>query len=70
MFQRVGKTHKDRNSGAKARNYTNKMQRASWCKDGGDFPFSTCNGKKNVFMFTGKGGIPVFTNISKKTKFK
>ena len=68
MHQRVGKTKKDRNSGAKARNYNNKMVRATWCKEGGDFPISTCNGKKNVFMFTGKKGIPVFTNGKKKFK--
>jgi len=48
---RAGKTAKDRKSGATARNYSNKRERAQWCQDSnatdGSFPRHTCNGKRN-----------------------
>ena len=57
---RVGKTAKDRERGVQQQNYENKASRRAWDKDGGVFPASTCNGKKNRFCFTGKGGKTVF----------
>lgn len=56
---RVGKTAKDRASGAMRRNQDNKDSRASWCNDGkrsiNNFPYNSCNGKKNRTVVTGKG---------------
>ena len=46
---RKGKTHKDRSSGAQARNEENKFTRAEWGRTGGPFPYHTCNGKRNRF---------------------
>ena len=45
---RVGKTARDKKSGAWARNATNKLARASW-SNGAEkqFPAHTCNGKGN-----------------------
>ena len=44
---RLGKTKKDRASGAHERNRNNKLERDRWAKDGGKFPSHTCNGKRN-----------------------
>ena len=48
---RTGKTDKDRRSGATARGYSNKRERAAWGNDSGatagSFPRHTCNGKRN-----------------------
>lgn len=51
VIQRPGKTRRDRFSGANARNQANKATRVAWEKTPNrknkDFPFETCNGKKN-----------------------
>ena len=51
---RTGKTKKDRESGATARNIMNKRLRADWYDDNkstaGSFPRQTCNGKKNRYL--------------------
>lgn len=56
---RVGKTAKDKASGAAARNASNKVTRASWMNDSkrsaANFPYNTCNGKRNRTVITGKG---------------
>jgi hypothetical protein len=56
---RVGKTAKDRANGAMRRNLENKSSRVSWQHDNkastGNFPFNSCNGKKNRTVVTGKG---------------
>lgn len=59
---RHGKTRKDRASGAMARNAENKYSRAAWQGDtkGSPFPVSTCNGQRNRYRVTGKGGETVF----------
>lgn len=50
---RIGKTKRDREAGAQARNRANKMERADWSNDSkrtnqkGSFPYHTCNGKRN-----------------------
>ena len=50
---RHGKTDRDRKSGAIARNYSNKRERAEWSRSStatvGNFPKHTCNGKRNRF---------------------
>lgn len=63
---RKGKTAKDRESGAKQRNADNKRMRADW-RNSMDargktdpFPRSTCNGKRNRFVVTGKGNKAVY----------
>lgn len=56
---RVGKTARDLASGAKRRNQENKDSRVSWQHDNkastGNFPFNSCNGKKNRTVVTGRG---------------
>ena len=63
---RWGKTAKDRASGAMARNASNKDTRASWCNDSkrsaDNFPYSTCNGKRNRTVITGKGNEQIRLN--------
>lgn len=63
---RIGKTEKDRKSGAQARNASNKAQRDAWrsaCtandKINPPFPKHSCNGKKNRSRYTGKDGVQV-----------
>ncbi len=55
---RIGKTEKDRKSGARARNADNKALRAAWDNDNhataASFPAFTCNGKKNPYR-NGRG---------------
>ncbi len=45
----IGKTRRDRASGALARREHNQMARADWCRNDKatikDFPFNVCNGK-------------------------
>lgn len=56
---RVGKTAKDAANGAKRRNADNKQSRASWQGDNrasiSNFPYNSCNGKRNRTVYTGKG---------------
>ena len=66
-IMRVGKTAKDRASGAYARSVDNQKARAAWSQQdrlaGGKleepFPRLTCNGKKNRTRWTGKGNTTV-----------
>ena len=57
---RKGKTLRDREGGAKARNESNKAERAAWQNDSkataNTFPYHTCNGHRNHNTWTGKGG--------------
>ena len=56
---RDGKTKNDHKSGAWARRFANRDQRVSWQKDKNasvsNFPYTTCNGKDNRTLVTGKG---------------
>lgn len=56
---RVGKTLKDRLANAQRRNADNKASRAQWQGDNrasiSNFPFNSCNGKRNRTVVTGKG---------------
>lgn len=57
---RVGKTKKDKISGAANRNASNKAARAAWDNSGtrrtqATFPYQHCNGKRNRSVITGKG---------------
>jgi len=52
---RIGKTQKDRATGAQNRAYANRQARADWQNNGGTFPYANCNGKRNRTVFTGKG---------------
>lgn len=56
---RVGKTAKDRAANAQRRNIENKASRAQWQGDNrasiSNFPWNSCNGKKNRTVVTGKG---------------
>ncbi len=58
--RRVGKTAKQRKSGKLERNASNRSTRSDWCQDSrasnSTFPRQTCNGRKNRFQYTGKGG--------------
>lgn len=60
---RVGKTGRDHKSRAWARNSDNKDQRASWRNDvkatANNFPYTTCNGKANRTVVTGRGNTRV-----------
>jgi hypothetical protein len=64
---RKGKTLKDKRNGAKAKNEENKGLRGDWRNQGNgkrslqDFPYSTCNGKRNLYQYTGKGGQTIYT---------
>lgn len=58
---RRGKTVKDRRNGAQARNRANKLERVAWQHRGtssppthDNFPYTTCNGKRNKTRWTGK----------------
>ena len=57
---RVGKTRRERSSGAAAKRLENRDLRVGWQHDDKStilsFPFHTCNGKKNRNEWTGKGG--------------
>lgn len=59
-MMRIGKTKRDREAGAKARNIANKQARAAWDKDrkspNAKFPATSCNGKKNRHRYMGKKG--------------
>lgn len=61
---RIGKTRKDRANGAAAKNQQNKDMRVSWQgdskRDGKNFPYSACNGKRNRYQVTGKGNQTVY----------
>lgn len=52
---RFGKTKKDRESGKMRRNISNRQERADWQKsssaDAKNFPYKTCNGKRNRYSF-------------------
>lgn len=56
---RVGKTARDAASAAKRRNIENKQSRVSWQHDQkattANFPYNSCNGKRNRTVVTGKG---------------
>lgn len=56
---RAGKTAKDAENGAKRRNHENKQSRVSWQHDSKrttfNFPYNSCNGKKNRTIITAKG---------------
>lgn len=62
---RWGKTQKDRAGGAARRNADNKEARVSWQHDNkasiSNFPYASCNGKRNRTLVTGRQGKPVFT---------
>jgi hypothetical protein len=62
---RRGKTRKDAANGAKAKNQQNRDTRAMWQGDSkrttSNFPFSACNGHRNVYQYTGPCGITVYT---------
>jgi hypothetical protein len=56
---RLGKTKRDHKTGAWAVRFTNRDSRMSWQHDRnattGNFPYSSCNGKKNRTVITGRG---------------
>lgn len=56
---RWGKTAKDAANGQARRNADNKQSRASWQGDNrasiSNFPYNSCNGKRNRTVRTGKG---------------
>ena len=62
---RIGKTAKDRQNGAKSRNHANKLERAAWRnqserdRDNRNFPFRTCNGKRNRHRWIARGNVQV-----------
>lgn len=62
---RKGKTKKDAINGQKSKSAQNKDTRAMWQGDSKravhNFPWSSCNGKRNVYQFTGKGGHTIYT---------
>jgi hypothetical protein len=51
---RAGKTAKDREKGAFARNTANKAKRTTWVQNSNStnatFPRETCNGKRNRYL--------------------
>lgn len=63
---RVGKTQKDRESGATARRLDNRSTRVEWEQEAQGkrskvpFPQQVCNGKKNRYQVTGKNGNTIF----------
>jgi hypothetical protein len=69
---RWGKTAKDNASGASRRNYENKQSRALWSKDSkasiANFPWNSCNGKKNRTVITGRGNERVTFSYKPGTK--
>lgn len=60
---RWGKTQKDRVNGAAHRNTGNKEARVAWQNDShssiSNFPYTSCNGKRNRTIVTGRNGQPV-----------
>lgn len=62
LIKHPGKTQRDVKSGAAQRNHGNKLARAAWNNEmntrrsQSTFPWHTCNGKRNRFEYTGKGG--------------
>ena len=62
---RWGKTQKDRINGAAHRSAGNKEARVSWQHDSKasvtNFPYNSCNGKRNRTVVTSRGGQPVVT---------
>lgn len=60
---RFGKTKKDHERGVQRRNAENKERRVDWQKDSkrtqANFPYHTCNGKRNRTQWTGKNGRTV-----------
>lgn len=73
---RKGKTRKDAANGARAKNQQNRDTRAMWQGDSkravANFPWSSCNGKRNRYQVTGKGGQTVYlrTGGAAATGFK
>jgi hypothetical protein len=71
---RKGKTKVDRERGAGAKRAMNNDMRASWRNMGeksrshANFPWSACNGKKNRYQVTGKGGETVYLRDNKAKK--
>lgn len=63
---RNGKTAKDRANKATERRLANQAARREWQNDNrstnANFPYDSCNGKKNRYVVTGKGGQPVNAN--------
>lgn len=63
IIYRPGKTRRDHVSGAHTRNRENKLNRVAWQdlkregkRSQNNFPYSSCNGKRNRSRITGKGG--------------
>ena len=65
---RRGKTAKDHANGQKHKNAQNKDSRAAWQNDtkGSSFPVASCNGKRNRYQVTGKGGETVYLKDAKR----
>ena len=61
---RIGKTAKDRASGASQRNHENKLARVEFDQQTRShpvaFPKHACNGKKNRSKYTGSGNRVVY----------
>jgi len=66
---RKGKTNRDRLNGAKAKNLQNRESRAMWQNDSKrtaqNFPYASCNGKRNRYQVTGKGNQTVILRDKK-----
>ena len=66
---RKGKTYRDHHAGRPAQNEANKAARREWNNTStgkrslGNFPWSTCNGKRNRQVYTGKDGQRVCLDI-------
>lgn len=72
MKPRFGKTQKDHESGAWANRFRNQEMRESWMnlpqgqRTNSNFPYEACNGKKNRFRVTGKGGASLILRGKKQ----
>lgn len=59
-YVRTGKTKRDRENKATERRLANQAARREWQNDNrstnANFPYDSCNGKKNRYHVTGKGG--------------
>jgi hypothetical protein len=60
---RVGKTKKDKANNAHKTSLDNRMARASWQNNGGEFPYAHCNGQRNRHLFTARGNKQVSLTI-------
>ncbi len=69
-IRRPGKTQRDQKSGAHARRIMNQQKRADWYKDqshnNNNFPVESCNGKRNRYRVTGKGGASIILKKGSK----